>query len=420
MSDAKNFCDSLGNVFMMKKRDPQTRHLLEQAKTLIEGFMRERRRADKPAIAPKPSRGGGTGSMGQLWMKLDELKRENDELRSRRHGSKPHEDKSSSGRSGTGPGDVIIADLHKTRLECETLEQKLQKAETTIKEMEKVNASLREEFKKSKILQDMAQASLEKIKKEQQTLESSLNSVKTENDTLKKRLTNSVKPMMRTDNKNVENINERCRPSNIAILYNNLESQEWVDAKESLEDAGFDDEVTITKFLCSVLMACYSASQELLQSVEASVAHILKDPTCLLTNSVIRCGAKQLSLPEEITSSIKEVLRDSVGEFQAETVANDCRQMILSEELPPNFKDKLSSKPLARYMEQCAHITWQMTIQNTPMILSVAGSEFDDAVHKLWWSCNQSGSRKIDFFVWPALYDFQNGNLMVKGCVYTK
>ena len=60
--------------------------------------------------------------------------------------------------------------------------------------------------------------------------------------------------MMRTDNRYVENINERCRPSNIAILYNNLESQEWVDAKESLEDAGFDDEVTITKFLCSVLM----------------------------------------------------------------------------------------------------------------------------------------------------------------------
>ena len=123
--------------------------------------------------------------MGQLWMKLDELKRENEQLR--RQGSKPHEDKSSSGRSGTGPGDVIIADLHKTRLENETLELKLQKAETTIKELEIVNASLREEFKKTKILQDMAQKSLEKIKKEHQTLETSLNSVKTENDTLKKR-----------------------------------------------------------------------------------------------------------------------------------------------------------------------------------------------------------------------------------------
>ena len=166
----------------------QSMNIQNMIKLYILGFMRERRRADKPVIAPKPSRGGGTGSMGQLWMKLDELKRENEELRSRRHGSKPHEDKSSSGRSGTGPGDVIITDLHKTRLECETLELKLQKAETTIKEMEKVNTSLREEFKKSKILQDMAQTSLEKIKKEHQTLETSLNSVKTENDTLKKRL----------------------------------------------------------------------------------------------------------------------------------------------------------------------------------------------------------------------------------------
>ena len=41
-----------------------------------------------------------------------------------------------------------------------------------------------------------------------------------------------------------------------------------------------------------------------------------------LTNSVIRCGTKQLSLPEEITTSIKEVLRETVDNFQAETVAN--------------------------------------------------------------------------------------------------
>ena len=122
--------------------------------------------------------------MGQLWMKLDELKRENEELR--RHGGKSYDEKVSPGRS-TGPGDVIIADLHKTREENETLSAKLQKAERTIKELEKVNASVQEEFKKTKVLQDMAQNALEKIKKEHQSLESSLNSVKTENDTLKQR-----------------------------------------------------------------------------------------------------------------------------------------------------------------------------------------------------------------------------------------
>ena len=82
---------------------------------------------------------------------------------------------------------MIISDLHKTREENETLNSKLQKAERTIKELEIVNTSLQDEFKKTKILQDMAQNALEKIKKEHQCLESSLNSVKTENDTLKQR-----------------------------------------------------------------------------------------------------------------------------------------------------------------------------------------------------------------------------------------
>lgn len=68
------------------------------------------------------------------------------------------------------------------------------------------------------------------------------------------RCTNSVKPMKRVDNRFVENINEKCRPSNIAILYNNLESQQWVDAKEALEDAGYEDEELITQFLCEILM----------------------------------------------------------------------------------------------------------------------------------------------------------------------
>ena len=57
--------------------------------------MREKRRGEKPALAPKPTRGGS--GMGQLWMKLDELKRENEELR--RHGGKAYDEKMSSGRS---------------------------------------------------------------------------------------------------------------------------------------------------------------------------------------------------------------------------------------------------------------------------------------------------------------------------------
>ena len=57
----------------------------------------------------------------------------------------------------------------------------------SIKELESVNLTLQDEFKRTKISQELAHDSLEKIKKERKTLETSLDSVKTENDSLKQR-----------------------------------------------------------------------------------------------------------------------------------------------------------------------------------------------------------------------------------------
>ena len=64
----------------------------------------------------------------------------------------------------------------------------------------------------------------------------------------------SMLPIGRTDNRLVENISEKCRPSNIAQLYNTLESQEWVDAKETLEDITDFREEDIVQFLCACVM----------------------------------------------------------------------------------------------------------------------------------------------------------------------
>lgn len=184
-ADAKNFCESLANVFMMKRRDPQTQHLLQKSKTLIEALLQDKRsKVERPSIPPKPARAGG-GSMGQLWVKLDEMKRENDELKKKLHG-KMHDEKSMQSKT-QGPGEVIIAELHKSKTENETLRSQLEKSMTSIKELEKVNLTLQDEFKRTKIAHDVAQKSLERVKQEQKTLETSLDSVKTENDKLKMR-----------------------------------------------------------------------------------------------------------------------------------------------------------------------------------------------------------------------------------------
>ena len=76
------------------------------------------------------------------------------------------------------------------------------------------------------------------------------------------------------------------------------------------------------------------------------------------------------------------------------------------------------NKVVQKFMNQCAKVTWQMVIQHPPMWLSVDDQEFDDEKHKLWWSCDHAAANGIDFFVWPALYDYKRGNLLIKGCVY--
>lgn len=79
----------------------------------------------------------------------------------------------------------------------------------------------------------------------------------------------------------------------------------------------------------------------------------------------------------------------------------------------------LNNKLVVAYAKESANLAWQMVIQQPPMCLSVQDTKFNDDYHKLWWSCDQSRASEIEFFVWPALYDYKNGNLLIKGCVFT-
>ena len=62
VAEAKKFCDGLSNVFMLKKRDAQTQHLLEQAKTIIDSLVKEKQKppiSAKPNVQPRGRAGGG-------------------------------------------------------------------------------------------------------------------------------------------------------------------------------------------------------------------------------------------------------------------------------------------------------------------------------------------------------------------------
>lgn len=186
-SEAKNFCESLANVFMLRKRDPQTRNILQKAKTLLETLISENQKLASNSASNQgtPRAGRGGGGMGQLWVKLDELKRENESLR--KQIGKPHQDERNAPPKVQGPGEVIISELHKKKTENENLKSQNEKLQASVKHLETINTAVQDEYKRCKVALDTSRRSMEGVVKDCKTLESNLSKAKTENDTLKQR-----------------------------------------------------------------------------------------------------------------------------------------------------------------------------------------------------------------------------------------
>ncbi|ESP02146.1 hypothetical protein LOTGIDRAFT_230554 [Lottia gigantea] len=412
VTEAKNFSSSLENVFLLKKRDQQSKHLLEKAKALIDGLLVEATKSStkKPAVPPRPSR--TAGGMGQLWVKLDELKRENEDLRRSR--GRSSDERSSPGKV-QGPGDVIINDLHKTKTENDSLKAKVEKLQKEVKDLQHINATVQDEYKRHKVGFDTAQKSVERVRQDYKSLEVTLTNTKKENDTLKQKLTSSVKPIPRTDNRYTENISERCRPTNIAMRYDTLESQEWMDAKENLEDTTGMDEEAITKFLCDIIMRSYHASQDIYNYLETVIAELIRRPSLAKSICENISNGDIAALPDEMTDSLRISLRQICDDLDPFDFVENIKQS-----LPRDQRSLLSNKAVHRYISEASRVTWQMILQQPQMTLVADDPQYDDVKHKLWWACDKNSANKVDYYVWPVLYDYDHGNILVKGCVCTK
>ncbi|KAK6975200.1 hypothetical protein BgiMline_021544 [Biomphalaria glabrata] len=480
-AEARNFSATLANASLLKRKDPQSKSLLEKAQQIIDALLADCSKPMPATPPPRPPR-GGTG-MGQLWVKLDELKRENDDLKRQR--TRSTEEKVGSPKSPKSPKfhapvpgqfEAVSAELQRVKLENEALKVHIEKLQLTIKEHQTVNSNLRDDCKRSKAALEAAQKSAMKAREETKKMESNFQAVKTENDSLKQKLsqnhptppprpsttkpssanaaskpspanptqkptpahatskptpsnaskpspenttpkqspaTSSPKPRMRTDNRLTENISEKCRPSNIAVAYTTLESQEWMDAKESLEELE-EDEHQITQFLCGILMSSYEVSTLVLQSVERVIGYILTNPTSAVT---IMPEVQVCPLPAEVADVIGQRLRMTFDKVNAADISELAKQHFSS--TSNSISSMWSSHhAVQKYIHQCALVTWQMAIQKPPMKLHTADARFDSSRHNLWWSCDQSRAKTIDYFIWPVLYDYEGGNLMVKGCVH--
>ncbi|GFR86105.1 hypothetical protein ElyMa_000712200 [Elysia marginata] len=478
-AEARNFSASLTNVFLMKqRRDPQTKHLLEKAQSLIDALLAESPRPPSATPSPRHQQKGGAGGMGQLWVKLDELKRENDDLkRQRARTAEEHAGSPKSPKSHTQPGQIepVSQDVQKIKTENDLLKAQVDKLQNTIKEHQKINLSLQDEAKRSKVALEAAQKLAKKSREDCKRLEAALTTAKTGKEPVKQKpfkpstpsstapptpsqpassssngppiptkppssngpptpskpassahsapptppkpsaLTGSSKPSPRprTDNRHTENIGEKCRPSNIAVAFTTLESQEWMDAKESLEDE--EEEEDVLKFLCGILMSSYTVSNVILKSVENVISHVITNPTAAV-NMISDEEAGQLPpLTAELSDIIGQKLRANYDKINTKDIV-DLAQKNSGSACAAN--PHWSHPTVRKYALECSAVTWQMAIQKPPMRMSTVDSSFNSERHRLWWSCNHLNAKGIDFFIWPCLFDYEGGNLLMKGCVH--
>ncbi|KAK3780928.1 hypothetical protein RRG08_052084 [Elysia crispata] len=526
-AEARNFSASLTNVFLMKRRDPQTKHLLEKAQSLIDALLAETPRPAPATPSPRHQQRGGAGGMGQLWVKLDELKRENDDLKRQRarsaeeHAGSP---KSPKSQAQIGQDETLSSDIQKVKAENDLLKAQVDKLQITIKEHQKINAGLQDEAKRSKVALEAAQKLAKKTREDCKKMEAALTTAKTGKEPVKQNnscflcvcvhlwhhllfslcmcpsvvpalvfsvyvsiscssycswLFDSSKlcsfglldsrppkpsspsstapptpskptssapsaphtppktassastapptppkpagvsgspkpaPRPRPDNRHTENIGEKCRPSNIAVAFTTLESQEWMDAKESLEDD--EEEENVLKFLCEILMSSYTVSSAILKSVESVIGHVLANPTAAV-NMISEEEAGRLSpLPAEISDLIGQKLRANYDKINTKDIVELAQK---SSSCAPDVNPHWSNPTVRKYALECSAVTWQMAIQKPPMRMSTADSSFNGERHRLWWSCNHLNAKGIDFFIWPCLFDYNGGNLLMKGCVH--
>ena len=107
------------------------------------------------------------------------------------------------------------------------------------------------------------------------------------------RAVSSVAGVLRTDGRMTENISERCRPTTVALRYNSLESQQWMDAKEAIEDGPGShlEEGAVVSMLCHALMVSPQGRCRANTATSSTVASVLPSVCVCVCVCVRACVA---------------------------------------------------------------------------------------------------------------------------------
>ncbi|CAH1264037.1 HSPA12B [Branchiostoma lanceolatum] len=291
------------------------------------------------------------------------------------------------------------------------LQQKERELDSLRTALRKENQHLRTQVESLTAERDSLQTKVDSLKAERNSIRQQYTEVRAVAENFQYRLSNEFCIRLASDETNMENISAKHRPAKIAEKFAQIESKEWVEAKEVLDDKS-DDEKTNIQILLFMLKFVCKRAQEVFDGFLSSEACRLYSPVATTRDSLLteqnKNGEYSPKIPGSILKEITAFLKGTCGDCDIESLTQsvvDKMKEKHGEDIVPILQDAHVSS----YVQACCRLAWQMAVQQPPLTVLTSNTHYDDRCHQLWYSspppCKSKdfGRDEIDFYIWPEL-----------------
>ncbi|XP_066279210.1 trichohyalin-like [Branchiostoma lanceolatum] len=273
------------------------------------------------------------------------------------------------------------------------------------------NQHLRTQVESLTAERDSLQTTIDSLKAERESIRQQYTEVKAVAENFQYRLSNEFCIRLASDETNMENISVKHRPAKIAEKFAQIESKEWVEAKEVLDER-FDDEKTNIQILLFMLKFACKCAQQVFDGFLSSEACRLYNPVAtttdiLLTEQNQNSGGSP-RVPGSILKEITAFLKGTCGDCDIESLMQsvvDKMKEVHGDDIAPILQDT----HVRSFVQACCRLSWQMAVQQPPLTVLTSNTHYDDKCHQLWYNSPPPSKSKgvsrdeIDYYIWPEL-----------------
>lgn len=274
----------------------------------------------------------------------------------------------------------------------------LEKKEKSLnREVESLNATIADEKRKN----------AENIKKLMQ-----------ERDDLRDRFSKVAGAKLSDDNSDIADLSDPNRAMKLSERFGQLYDDEWTNAFEALTDKdqlGMHHKEAI-RMLLLFLQDCLDFCEKVKTSQLDILSNVFLHPiqsSKLATSD----GMKGMRERPRIASKEEKTLRELRKQINVHPgVIEEVKQAFIVEVKSWEKKgvDKKHVEACIPYLQKCAELCWLIALHDPPLFMKFdvkPGDKFDQNVYTVY----SASGNKIDYLVWPPLYNGENGGLLSKG-----